>query len=195
MSGDDLPQELGALARRLEALPDEAWSPPEPPPLRLPAEPRQATLGLGRWLRERVTLRAPVAVAASLVLVALGVGIGRIADPGGDGPPAGRIVTLAPLGTADPGASATARIGKDRVVLQIRGLRPSSEGRHYEAWLLNSPTDLLTLGAFTIRPDGSAVVEMPVPEGAERFAAIDISLEPLDGNPRHSGDSVLRATI
>lgn len=195
MSHDDLPAELDAVARRLEALPDDAWAPPETPPLRLPDEapvPADAT-GRGGWLRRGLTLRAPALVAASVALVALGIGLGRLGDE--DPAATGTLVTLGPIGSAAATAGGSARIAERRVVLEVRGLAPSKPGQAYEAWLLNSASDLLPLGTFTVDAAGTTTVEMPLPAGAERFGAIDVSLEPLDGDPRHSSDSVLRATI
>ena len=36
---------------------------------------------------------------------------------------------------------------------------------------------------------------MPLPADPSRFAAIDVSVEPGDGNPAHSKRSVLRAPL
>jgi hypothetical protein len=35
----------------------------------------------------------------------------------------------------------------------------------------------------------------PLPKGFQRHRFIDVSREPADGNPNHSGDSVLRAPL
>jgi len=47
----------------------------------------------------------------------------------------------------------------------------------------------------TVNASGEADVTVPVPGDPGRFAALDVSVEPADGDPRHSARSVLRAPL
>jgi hypothetical protein len=40
-----------------------------------------------------------------------------------------------------------------------------------------------------------ARLEAPLPRGFQRYRFIDVSSEPADGNPNHSGASVLRVPL
>ena len=48
------------------------------------------------------------------------------------------------------------------------------------------------LGAFRVGPDGRADVELPIPVTPSRYRYFDISLQEDNGDPAHSGNSVLR---
>jgi len=70
---------------------------------------------------------------------------------------------------------------------------PAGTGFH-EVWLLDADaTKLVALGAL---PSGS-IGTFTVPPGVEvtDFPVVDISLEPYDGNPEHSHDSLLRGVL
>ena len=80
--------------------------------------------------------------------------------------------------------------------MRLRGLPPSADGDFYELWLLNSADDLVSLGSFTrARVGRRSTSRVPVPGDAGDFAALDVSVEPGDGDPAHSTRSVLRAPL
>ena len=179
-------ERLRPLALGLERLPAEAWDPPTPPPLALPAdEPRPP----------RVRLRLALAVAA-VGLVVLGASVGALLDDDGSvsdprGPEA--RIALEPLGVA-AGALGTVEVpreGGTPVTVRVSGLEPEASG-FYELWLLGADGELIALGSFRVAPDGTARVSLPLPVDPARFEYFDLSLEPADGDPGHSGDSVLR---
>jgi len=172
---------LREVARRLEGQEPETWRPEPPPPLRLPAPPR-------RRLRARLAWR-PLRVAAAGAVAAAAAALVGVAVLGGDD---GRPVTLAALPEARAGASGEARVSDERVRLEVR-LAPSREGEFYELWLLNSPEDLVSVGTFRVDEEGRAEAEFALGVDPERFAALDVSVEPLDGDPGHSSRSVLRS--
>jgi hypothetical protein len=59
-------------------------------------------------------------------------------------------------------------------------------------WLINpSVTELVSLGP--LRADGD--YDVPPGVDAAEFPIVDISDEPVDGDPSHSGDSVLRGQL
>jgi hypothetical protein len=78
--------------------------------------------------------------------------------------------------------------------LQVSGLAPSASGDFYELWLLDGPERLLSLGAFRVPASGSAEVTVPLPVEVTDFRFVDVSAERDDGDPGHSGASVLRGS-
>jgi hypothetical protein len=185
-----VPQEAAseALVERWREGPKVTAEPgPEPVPVE---EPRRRR----RW---------PLAVLGTLALAGAVVAAVLIGGEDGDeaerprearppaaeqrAPRAGPAVKLNPLpGVA--GARGTGRIAADRLELRLTGLPP---GR-YEAWLYDSVAEARRLARFE-GPD--ARVGAKLPDGFERFRFLDVSREPDDGNPNHSGSSVLRAPL
>lgn len=69
----------------------------------------------------------------------------------------------------------------------------SSGKGFYEVWLIDPDTfQMIGLGALT---DTSG--RFPIPDGLDlsRYTVVDVSLEPLDGDPVHSTDSVVRGEL
>lgn len=185
-------EELSPVVSALEDLPDEAWNPPAPPPLDLPATRESAAERRGILRLPRLSLPALAAAGACAVaLLAIGFGIGVLAS-GDDDPSRGSTIALASLASVPEQASGSATVvDGDRLEVDVAGLPPSADGR-YEMWLLNSPDDLVSLGSFRVGESGAATVEVPLPTTPDEFAFIDVSVEPDDGNPAHSGNSILR---
>jgi anti-sigma-K factor RskA len=194
MAEDDLfraeVDRLRPLVTELEALPGEAWEPGEVPPLPvlppLPASPpeRRGRISLSPWL----------AVAAAVVALAVGVAVGVLVRDGGEQPATGPSIALAPLGGADPAARATATMVDDAngMRLDASGLAPLPSGEFYEVWLLDGPERVMSLGSFRVPASGDAHVTVPLPVDAADFRYVDVSVEREDGDPSHSGASVLR---
>ena len=68
---------------------------------------------------------------------------------------------------------------------------PAADG-YYEVWLIDTNVDgMVSLGPA--RPDGRYAVPADVDPG--QFPIVDVSIEPPDGNPTHSGVSVLRGSL
>jgi anti-sigma-K factor RskA len=101
--------------------------------------------------------------------------------------------TLGPL--ADPEATGTASIagaGGERE-LTVNLDSASEHDGFLEVWLLSpDASGLVSLGV--LRGDTAT---FPVPDGLDlgEFPVVDISVEPFDGDPSHSGDSVVRGTL
>ncbi len=200
---DDIPGELRDVAARLRALGPEEWEPAPPPPLRAPAgaqhEPvgrrtRRRTRRRGRFAAPLV-LRPAIAAATALVLVAVGAAGGvLIAGSHGDGPTvAGREVALAAVGDGPRGAHADARLRSTTMQLTVTGLPRVGAGGFYEVWMMRDAGHLVALGSFRVGADGRARIDLPVTASPRRFPVLDISREPADGDPAHSGHSVLRS--
>jgi len=125
----------------------------------------------------------------------VGAAIGALVAGGGDDAPAGAPLVLGRLGDAGPSAQGEARVvggDADRLRVSVSGLRPSDGGSFYELWLLDGPDRLVSLGSFRVPASGSVEVDVPLPVPVEDFRFIDVSREPEDGDPAHSGASVLR---
>ena len=152
-------------------------------PLPAPRSPRGR-----RWL--------PVA-AALLVGIAGGLSAGLALDgreAGGNDPAPATVAQaeLEPLAGTGTGSARVLAVGDHReLAVDVSDLPDPGTG-FYEAWLLSADGGLVSLGAVV----GSAA-RVPLPAGVdlERFAVVDVSREPLDGDPGHSSDSVLRGTL
>ena len=72
--------------------------------------------------------------------------------------------------------------------------RPArDEGRVLRGLADGRPDQLISLGVLDSRHSGT----FPVPADVDvaSYPFVDVSLEPLDGNPAHSSDSVVRGTL
>ena len=196
MAGDpalrDQVERLRPVVTGLEALPANAWNPPAPPPLALPSDASPSP-SPRRW-----ALRPLVAVAAAVALLLVGVAVGALIDdgsPAGPSPSPAAEIPLEPVDPGDPEASGTVEIAGasgEALTLRVAGLEPVEEGRFYELWLLGEGGELVSLGSFAVDRAGAATLDLPLPVDADRFQYFDVSLEPGDGDPAHSGASVLR---
>jgi anti-sigma-K factor RskA len=201
---DDIPAELRDVAARLRALGPEEWEPAAPPPLSAPAVEQHEPVGRRRRRRGRfavpIVLRPGIAAATALVLVAVGAAGGAlIAGSHGDGRTvagrevAGREVALAAVGDGPRGAHAAARLRATTMQLTVSGLPRVGAGGFYEVWMMRDATHLVALGSFRVGAEGRARVDLPVAASPRRFPVLDVSREAADGDPAHSGHSVLRS--
>ena len=104
--------------------------------------------------------------------------------------PAARTVAVEPIAPDFPGRG-TARIEgsgtNSTLVMSLRDLPPREEA--YAVWLYNSITDARLLD----RVVGTVLdVNRRLPADPSRYKYIDVSREPIDDNPNHSGASVMR---
>lgn len=144
--------------------------------------------------RRRRTVRTVWALAASVLLVA-GVALGSWAI----------AVRLAPTSIAEAtldafpthqGAVGTADVeqGRDGSRTLVVTLDSSKVPHTYrEVWLIrNDAGALISLGVLA----GDRGT-FPIPQGVDldKYSLVDISAEPLDGNPAHSGDSIVRGKL
>ena len=100
-------------------------------------------------------------------------------------------VALRPFDGRGAGASASVRLG-DEATMRVTGLRPSGGGDFYELWLIGDGGRLVSLGSFRVPASGTAEMTLPLPADPARYRFLDVSREPDDGDPGHSGISVLR---
>jgi hypothetical protein len=98
-------------------------------------------------------------------------------------------VALVPLGGAgNAHGSASLTQGGKRLHVTASGLRPGA----YQIWLYDSVIDTASLTKIK----GTKLdADLKLPRNASHFRYLDISREPPDGNPNHSGESVLRIAL
>ena len=141
----------------------------------------------------------PIAVAAGVVGVLAGVAIGAATGGFGlFGGAASQTVLATARLDAFPGWSATGEAlleqdddGVRSIVVDLDAPVPSGDVR--EVWLIRSDASgLVSLGLL----DGSSG-RFAVPEGIDldEFTLVDVSAEPVDGDPAHSGDSIVRGEL
>ena len=166
-------------------------APPRPAAVPLPAlEPAPAPVVPLRTRRSRLLLAA----AASLVV---GVGIGAGAVALGTGDDEGLAVAAAALDPLDDsGATGEARVvERDGArVLEVDLTADDLQDGFYEVWLLDEAVeDLVSLGVVR----GGSEVALTLPPGVDlgEYPIVDVSVEPLDGDPGHSGVSVARGQL
>lgn len=167
---------------------DEAVKVDPPEPESAPDEEAQPPARRSRSLRATVW-----ALAASLVVIG-GIGIGALA-----------VSTSTPTSIAQavlepfpdhPDATGTADVEEDsdgvrRLVVNVGDeVAPDT---YREVWLIrNDAGALVSLGVLEgesgsfVIPDGLDLVE---------YSLVDVSVEPLDGDPAHSGDSIVRGEL
>ena len=163
---------------------------------RRPEGPTTATI---TPLRERRTRGWwPIAAAAAAVGIVAGIALG-VAATGvfGTGTAPETIVATAAL-DAFPGWSATgsAQVEEDgggvrSLVVDLDAEVPATDVR--EVWLIRSDASgLVSLGLLE-----GASGRFVVPDGIDldEFTLVDVSAEPVDGDPAHSGDSIVRGEL
>jgi anti-sigma-K factor RskA len=150
---------------------------------------------------ERLGFRWPSVVAAAfsaLLILAVGIGVGT--QLGGDSAsPSGEPVQTLALGTigdeVPPDASGEVVLtsgSDDQATLDVSGLEANGEREFYELWLLGDDGELVALGSFKVEDGGSSQIEVPLPVDPETYRYFDVSIQPENGSPDHSGRSVLR---
>jgi hypothetical protein len=181
----------------LPGVPSAASSPGSPVP-----RPRSDELALRRRRRAGTGVRALVSVAAAaLVVGAVGGVVGSrlldrepvVAQPSGRQVVAQVVLSnLQPAATHASGSASVVNTGSGRrLVLDVSQLSPVP-GRFYEVWLIDKNVKkMVSLGIL----DGSTG-QFVIPDGVDvsAYPIVDVSVQ-QPGDPKHSGDSVLRGVI
>ncbi|MCM2391942.1 anti-sigma factor [Streptomyces albipurpureus] len=82
--------------------------------------------------------------------------------------------------------------GERNLLVRVRGL-PATAG-YFEVWLMDRTAGrMIALGV--LGPSGSAT--LPLPRGVDLavYALVDVSAQPYNGNPAHSGRSLVRGPL
>ncbi len=166
--------------------------PPPAPPTPLSYRPTEASPGT-RWRRWVAPL------AAAVVGIAVGAGAVILVQNRQDAvtPDATAPLTPVPdgplpssegqLGTAE---LVTARSGQ-QVRVEATGL-PAATSTAYEVWLFGDDGRMVSLGTLA---EGTGSFTVPTGIDTQEYRTVDISDEPADGDPAHSGISVVRGTF
>ena len=149
--------------------------------------------------RSRGLTRRSLALAASVAAVlGLGAGVaGTLLLTGRDRGPANRVeamIRLEPLAgkTGDGNADLIRSPAGNELKVAASGL--ATTPGFYEVWLINvDGKRMVSLGVLNPRSGGT--FQIPTEVTAEGYRIVDVSLEPNDGNPEHSHDSIIRGTL
>ena len=184
-------EELRGFARTLgtegvewETPPPELWDRISAEAFPRSAEPTAPVVALAAR-RRRPNVRWLIGAAAALVVV---ITAAAVWTRSADDVTVLSSTELEPLGDSGQGsAEIVDHNGSLQLRLTTNGIE-STDG-FTEVWLINPDvTELISLGP--IRTAG--VYDLPVGLDPTAFPIVDVSSEQFDGNPQHSGDSVLR---
>ncbi|WP_246012238.1 anti-sigma factor [Myceligenerans xiligouense] len=180
--------------------PPDALQPDDAPVRRIGGDATETPAGADRdggTTGGRRSFWMPALVAAGTALV-LGIAGGVLWERRDLQPAEATVASaaLSPVRADSPGETGQAVVqqtgdGRQQLVVSIDSPAPGDGYR--EVWLLTSDASgLISLGVlqggegrFTI-PDGLDLTD---------FAVVDVSEEPFDGDPAHSGDSLVRGTL
>jgi hypothetical protein len=152
-----------------------------------PMRPSRARHGVPTWL----------SVAAGFVVGAVAAGslVALVVDDEADDPE-GRTVAVAELDPLDEtgtaGSAEVIKISGERL-LDVRVDDRTPGAGYREVWLLDAEAGrLVSLGVLT-----GTHSRLVIPEGLDLsdYPVVDVSREPLDGDPAHSSDSISRGEL
>lgn len=200
--------ELSAVARTARSIgPDHLVAPPPEVWAGIQRElvasaPGASSSGtvvdLGERRRRRTGWLPLLAAACVGVLVGGGATFAAMND---DGTPSTGTPTVIASAALDPLEGSTATGSVDvvqgptgpQVVVDVSGLTKDENG-FYEVWLLDKDAKkLIALGVLDDTDKG--VFTMPPGVSMNDFPIVDVSLEPDDGDPNHSHNSVVRGQL
>ncbi|SFR99359.1 Anti-sigma-K factor rskA [Agrococcus baldri] len=131
-------------------------------------------------------------VATAVVVGGVALGVGVLANRTNPG----TVVAAAPLepltgGLAPASAEVVERDGRQVLVLDT-GALPAADG-YFDVWLIDTDVQ----GMINVGILDAGTQEYVLPEGVDigRFPIVDVSVEPFDGDPTHSGESIWRGQL
>ncbi len=157
-------------------------------------ESRMPTGDLVRRRRRRFGVGALVAACAASAVVAASLAVLLVTQVGGD-PRSTDLANAAlePLTTAVSPARAEVieRDGQRLLVVDADAL-PTVDG-YLDVWLLDADAQqMVSLGVMDAT---STELALPADLDLEAFPVVDVSVEPYDGDPTHSGESIWRGAL
>ena len=171
-------------------------APAAPVPLPRAVHPRPVSSARSRAARSRRGQRTLIAAAASVALVA-GVAAGIVWDRATVDPAAPVIAEALLDALPDwPDASGQATIqtapdGTRQAVITVDA--PANADGYREVWLIAE--DLSSLTSLGVLEGSEGRFDIPDDLDLTAFPVVDVSQEPLDGDPAHSGDSIVRGNL
>lgn len=205
----EIARSLSVADTRLETPPHDLWAGIE---ALVAAGPRLATTSAGmsetpfapavldaaRARRARRT-RVPYLLGAAAAVVAAIVGLlAFVARDDATRVTALDAIALRNDGLAPEGASSTAKAtlvaqadGRYALEVDVAGLPDTGNG-FLELWIIDTKVE----GMYSLGPlHGSGRYALPDHVDPASFPIVDVSIEPADGLPQHSGKSILRGTL
>ena len=176
-------------APHLRALPSAN---PNPPPVG-PTAAQTSGPPARRWSRWAAPL------AAAVVGIAVGAGAVVVAQNRTDDVTIEATAPLTPVDDGPLSADGTEQLGKAELVAAPTGqevrvnaadLPPTTNS--YEVWLFGDEGRMISLGTLN---DGSGSFVVPQGINTQEYRVVDVSDEPPDGNPQHSGVSLIRGAF
>lgn len=187
------PSSPNGTAGHLRVVPDPVS--PTPPP---PAPSSPATSGSsGPQQRRRSRWAAPL--AAAVIGIAVGAGAVVVSQNRSDEVTVEAIAPLTPVAGGPLTNDQQEQLGKAELVVAPTGqevrvnaadLPPSANS--YEVWLFGDDGRMVSLGTLS---DGSGSFVVPEGINTREYRVVDVSDEPPDGNPLHSGISLIRGAF
>jgi len=164
-------------------------------------EPRADTAPHRRRPRNRRRVLAVVLSGVGVLAVLVGIGVVTGVVPG---LPRGGSETVLASAELDAlpswkGSSGTAELERDRdgrttLVVDLRGARDEPDGGGLrEVWMMRADLKGLVSVGFLDGDRGRFTV--PAAMDSAAFPVVDVSAEADDGDPTHSGDSIVRGTL
>ncbi|MGD9703307.1 MAG: anti-sigma factor [Acidimicrobiia bacterium] len=156
----------------------------------LPLERTRRSVAKGGAAGDRHRDRKPWLLAAAAVVVGA-VAAGSLMRGGSDD---STVVATGALDRLGDSGDGRAELVEHDGLLQLRlSTNDLDAGDGFlEVWVINPEvTQLVSLGP--LRNDG--VYDLPPGLDPASFPIVDVSVEPIDGDPTHSGDSVLRGEL
>ncbi|MGY1711922.1 anti-sigma factor [Geodermatophilus sp. SYSU D00758] len=186
-----------AAAHRAAArddAPPPAGPGPRPAPAPPPPGPRSPSSG-GSVVRPSFS-RLLLATAAALV-VGIGVGAAAVVLGTADGDEGLEVAAAALAPLDDRGATGEATVVEREDgsrVLELQLDAADVPDGYYEVWLLDEAVSRL-VPVGVVQGGDEASLTLPAGIDIGEYPVVDVSVEPLDGDPSHSGDSVARGVL
>jgi hypothetical protein len=170
--------------------PDAVQAPPPAPVAEEPAPPaRYADVLPFRSRRPPLLLAAAALVAGAVI----GAGAVAVVQRGDDGEPV-TTVALDPLAGNEASGRAEVVVRDDGSrVVEVELDAPALDDEYYEVWLIDR--EVVGMVPLGIVSPGRQTFELPADLDLGQFPLVDVSVEPLDGDPAHSGVSVARGEL
>ena len=174
-------------------------APTQGAPASRPAEPVAASAPVVE-LADRRTRRGSASrmwlVAAAVALLGIGAGVGGTLVWQAQDDSTAQVtatVPLDPLGTRGLTGAAEVVTASDNREIVVRIDRSAAAPGFLEVWLLSADaSSMVSLGVL----DGDeGTFAVPADLDLSAYPLVDVSIEPYDGNPAHSGDSVCRGDL
>ena len=185
-SGDAGRPELNGGGPALRSVPGSGTGVPTGPAVAAPQPDRRRS----RWV-------APL--AAIVVGVAIGAGAVIIAQNRSNNETIEAIAPLTPVDTGPLAADAGRQLGEAELVavpagnqVRVNAADLPATGNSYEVWLFGDEGTMVSLGTLS---DGVGTFTVPNGIDPQVYRVVDVSEEPPDGKPAHSGVSLVRGAF